>query len=96
MNSHSFLPKVNEPVNRVTLTPAEFSEGIRAKEVKVAARKIKRIRPLTLTNLPYSDCDISTSTDLNFRSHDHARAEGPLFSRWKYLKADGGGGGKDV
>ena len=32
MNSHSFLPrKVNELVNIVTLTPAEFSGGIRAK-----------------------------------------------------------------
>lgn len=91
MNSHSFLPrKVNELVNIVTLTPAEFSGGIRTKEVKVAAREIKTIRRLTLTNLPYSDCNISTFTDLNFRSHDQARAEGPLFSRWKYIKVEDG------
>lgn len=92
MNSHSFLPrKVNELINIVILTAAEFYRGVRAKEVKVAATEIKTIRRLTLTNRPYSDYNIKTFTDLKFVSHEHARAEGPLFSRWKYIKVEEAG-----
>ena len=89
MNSHSFLPrKVNELIHMVILTATELGRGVRKKEVKVPARKIKAIRRLTLTNLPYTDCNIKTFTDLKFRDHDHARTEDPLFSRWKYIKVE--------